>query len=155
MTSQTFQRIVALVTSGNYVFSRHAFKEATEDGLLAQDLIEGILSGEAIEDYPDYYAEPCCLVFQLDPRGKPLHALWGLRKGTDEPAVLITCYRTGFRMPAMAGPSTRAGRRPESVEARNRGFEARRWQQLVSRLWGLYESADGDERPDCWGERIV
>jgi len=29
--------------------------------------------------------------------------------------------RTGFRMPAMAGPSTRTGRRPESVEARNRG----------------------------------
>jgi hypothetical protein len=63
--------------------------------------------------------------------------------------------RTGFRMPAMAGPSTRAGRRPESVEARNRGFGARRWRQLVSRLWGLYESADGDECPDCWGERIV
>ncbi len=93
MTSQIFRRIVALVSSGNYVFSRHALKEATEDGLLAQDLVEGVSSSEVIEDYPGYHAGPCCLVFQLDPRGEPLHALWGLRKGTDEPAVLITCYR--------------------------------------------------------------
>ena len=93
MTSRAFPRIAALVSSGEYVFSRHALKEATEDGLLAQDLIEGVLSGEVIEDYPDYHAGPCCLVFQLDRCGKPLHALWGLRKGTDEPAVLITCYR--------------------------------------------------------------
>ncbi len=93
MTSQTFYRIVALVSSHNYVFSRHALKEATEDGLLAQDLLEGVSSGEVIEDYSDYYAGPCCLVLKRDPRGKRLHALWGLRKGTDEPAVLITCYR--------------------------------------------------------------
>ncbi len=93
MTSRTFPRIIALVSSCDYVFSRHALKEATEDGLLAQDLVEGVSSGEVIEDYPDYHAGPCCLVFQLDPRGKPLHALWGLRKGTDAPAVLITCYR--------------------------------------------------------------
>ena len=93
MTSQTLHRIAALVLSGNYIFSRHALKEATEDGLLARDVVEGVSSGEVIEDYPDYYAGPCCLVFQLDPRGKPLHSLWGLRKGTDEPAVLITCYR--------------------------------------------------------------
>ncbi len=82
MTSQTFDRIAALVSSGNYVFSRHALKEATEDGLLAQDLVEGVSSGEVIEDYPDYYAGP--LVLQLDPRGASLHALWGLRKETDE-----------------------------------------------------------------------
>ena len=93
MTSQTFHRIAALVSSGNYVFSRHALKEATEDRLLAQDLVEGVSSGEVIEDYPDYYAGPCCLVLQLDPHGMSLHALWGLRKGTDEPAVLVTCYR--------------------------------------------------------------
>ena len=46
MTSQTFHRIVALVSSGNSVFSRHALKEAIEDGLLAQDLVEGVSSGE-------------------------------------------------------------------------------------------------------------
>jgi len=36
-------------------------------------------------------------------------------------------------MPAMAGPSTRTGRRPESVEARNRGV-------LGANLAGLYQS---------------
>ena len=93
MESETFNRVVALVASGNYVFSRHAHKEAVEDCLLAQDLVAGVSLGEVIEDYPDYHAGSRCLVFQLDPRGKPLHALWGLRKGTYEPAVLITCYR--------------------------------------------------------------
>ncbi len=93
MTSRTFSHVVALVSSGNYVFSRHALKEAAEDGLLAQDLVAGVSLGEAIEDYPDYHAGPCCLVFQRDPVGNPVHALWGLRKGTEEPAVLITCYR--------------------------------------------------------------
>jgi hypothetical protein len=91
--SETFNRVVALVASGEYVFSRHAHKEAAEDGLLAQDLDAGVSLGEAIEDYPGYHAGPCCLVFQVDPRGNPIHALWGLRKGTNEPAVLITCYR--------------------------------------------------------------
>jgi hypothetical protein len=57
------------------------------------DIVAGVSLGEAIEDYPDYHAGPCCLVFQRDPAGNPIHTLWGLRKGTSEPAVLITCYR--------------------------------------------------------------
>jgi len=93
MESKTFNRVFVLVASGDYVFSRHALKEAAEDGLFAQDLVAGVSLGEVIEDYPGYHAGPCCLVFQSDPRGRPIHALWGLRKGTSEPAVLITCYR--------------------------------------------------------------
>jgi hypothetical protein len=63
--SETFSRVVVLIASDEYVFSRHALKEAAEDGLLAQDLIAGVSLGEVIEDYPDYHAGPCCLVFQL------------------------------------------------------------------------------------------
>jgi len=35
----------------------------------------------------------------------------------------MTGFVQVFRMAAMAGPSARAGRRPESAEARNRGVQ--------------------------------
>jgi hypothetical protein len=45
------------------------------------------------------------LVLQHDQRGAPLHALWGIPRGHDGPAVLITAYRpdpakwtSGFRV---------------------------------------------------------
>jgi hypothetical protein len=46
-----------------------------------------------VEEYPDYPKGSCILVLQQDKAGKPVHVLWGIPKGFDKPAVLITAYR--------------------------------------------------------------
>ena len=90
--STTFDRVRGLVKLGDWSGSDHALLRLEENGIVASDLADRIDLGLVIEDYPDYYAGPCILVLQED-GGGPVHALWGLKKGTDRPAVLITAYR--------------------------------------------------------------
>ena len=90
--STTFDKVRELAKLGDWSGSDHALLRLEENGIIASDLADGIDLGLVVEDYPDYYAGPCVLVLQAD-GGGPVHALWGLKKGTDRPAVLITAYR--------------------------------------------------------------
>ncbi len=63
------------------------------DGLLAVEVIEGVAAAACVEDYPDYAKGPCVLVLQRDPEGRPVHVVWGIPRGADRPAVLVTAYR--------------------------------------------------------------
>ena len=91
--SQTLDQIRSLVASGAVRISSHGYDELAEDAIKVRDLIEGIDTASVIEDYPAYGKGPCVLVLQYDPRGGPIHAVWGISKGKDSPAVLVTAYR--------------------------------------------------------------
>ena len=54
--------------------------------------MQGAASGELIEAYPDYFVGPAILMLQADRGGRPIHAVWGIENGTDEPAVLVTAF---------------------------------------------------------------
>ena len=86
-------QIRALIATGNYEITAHAFGELNNDGLLAEDVVSGIVDAVVVEAYPDYYKGPSILVLQNDRYGEPLHALWGLAKGMTSPAYLVTAYR--------------------------------------------------------------
>jgi hypothetical protein len=57
--------------------------------------------------------------------------------------------RTGFRMPAMAGPSARTGRRPESAEARNRGVLVFDGAATLQRFMGIQRARQRSRTPIC------
>ena len=90
--STTFDRARALVRQNDWRASDHAIVRMAEQGILGSALADRIDDGVVVEDYPSYHAGPCVLVLHYDEIG-PVHAVWGIEKGTDRPAVLVTAYR--------------------------------------------------------------
>jgi len=91
--SQTFERVRYLVAREDVKVSDHGYDELAEDGILAGEAISGIHDGVVVEDYPEYAKGPCVLVLEHDSQGQPIHVLWGIPRGKEGPAVLITAYR--------------------------------------------------------------
>lgn len=91
--SGTLDRIRELVAEGRYLFSNHAYEELAADDILPSEIVAGLRSASAIEDYPDAKRGPSVLVFWRGESGKPLHAVWGIHASNPNKAVLITAYR--------------------------------------------------------------
>jgi hypothetical protein len=86
------QKIVTLVAQGDFRISDHAYSELIKDGLLFREIVSTVGKWELIEFYPEFPKGPCCLVLLYDHRDRPVHAVWGIPKGLNSPAVLITAY---------------------------------------------------------------
>jgi hypothetical protein len=91
--SETLRRIQHLASLGKLVVSDHAYDELSEDGILAEELMDGLADAIVIEDYPGAFKGPSVLVLQTDRAGMALHSVWGIPAGKSEPAVLVTAYR--------------------------------------------------------------
>jgi len=91
--SDVLARIRFLVGRGDIAASVHGFRELAADGILSDEAIGGIGSAVVVEEYPEAFKGPSVLVLQRDREGKPLHILWGIPKGADGPATIITAYR--------------------------------------------------------------
>ena len=61
--------------------------------MTAREVLGGVVNAELVEEYPDYPKGPCVLMLQKDKTGLPIHVVWGIPRGHDKPAVLITAYR--------------------------------------------------------------
>ena len=91
--SKTLENIQRLIHEGEVRVSEHGYDELSADGLLAREVVEGAVEAIVVEDYPDYPKGPCVLVLQRDKQNQPIHVVWGIPKGHDSPAVLVTAYR--------------------------------------------------------------
>ncbi len=91
--SDTLKIVQALAIRGEVLFSDHAYERLEENDIDAFTISSGAASAIALEDYPEAHLGPSVLVLQHDLGGRPVHAVWGLRKGTAGPAVVITVYR--------------------------------------------------------------
>jgi class 3 adenylate cyclase len=85
----TLARIKALAAAGEVLLSQHAYDRLAENGMSAADIGAGIAGALEIEDHKG----PSVLVLQADANGQPIHVLWGIRKGTMAPAIVVTAYR--------------------------------------------------------------
>ena len=89
----TLKKIIDLCIKQNIRVSEHGYNELANDDLTAREVVSGVLDAVLIEDYPDYKKGASVLVLQKDKEGKPIHVVWGIPKGYENPAVLITAYR--------------------------------------------------------------
>jgi hypothetical protein len=78
--SETLRRVQALVMSGDYIVSRHGFRELAADDIVAEDALSGIHTAIVVEDYPDSRKEPSVLVLQYDRDARPIHVMWAFRR---------------------------------------------------------------------------
>lgn len=92
VVSQLLQKIQALVANGDVLVSLHGAEELEADGICTRDAVAGVAGAVVVDEYPGYVKGPCVLVLEYDQRG-PIHVLWGIPKGHDSPAVLVTAYR--------------------------------------------------------------
>jgi hypothetical protein len=91
--SDTLTRIVRLVAENLAAISDHAYEKLDKRGLFADELFFGVANATLVEDYPTAPKGPSVLVLQHDFNGRPVHVLWGVPKGQEAPAVIITAYR--------------------------------------------------------------
>jgi hypothetical protein len=59
--------------TGQFEFSRHAFKRAVERNISDEEIREAGQYAEVIEDYPDDKYSPSCLVLGFSRNRRPLH----------------------------------------------------------------------------------
>ncbi len=67
-------------------WTNHVLQRLIQRGISVSDVIEAIMTGEVIEDYPDDYPYPSCLVLG----GNKLHVVCGIGEGK---LWIITAYR--------------------------------------------------------------
>lgn len=87
------ENIKTCISQKRYNITLHARKEMgpKEDNIPEEELVEVILHGEIIEDYPDDKPFPSCLLFGRTEKGRPIHTDCAYSK-EDEMAIIITTY---------------------------------------------------------------
>jgi hypothetical protein len=76
--SQTLAIVQGLLKRGEYLVSRHGYRELAADDILLDEVLAGIGSAVVVEDYPDSRKEPSVLVMQRDRSGQPIHVMLGV-----------------------------------------------------------------------------
>ena len=91
--SKTLEKVRELVARGELRISIHGYDELAADDVPVRSIVAGLETAVVVEDYPTFGKGPCVLVLQMDAAGQPIHVVWGIPKGQDSPAVVITAYR--------------------------------------------------------------
>ncbi|MBI1733096.1 MAG: DUF4258 domain-containing protein [Gammaproteobacteria bacterium] len=91
--SKFLEQIQQLVGSDELRISEHGWDELSADGIAVRDVVRGIRTAVAVEEYPASGRGPAILVLEFHQSGQPIHVVWGIPQGHESPAVLITRYR--------------------------------------------------------------
>ena len=84
-----FENIKRICSLENLQITIHAAKRLEQREITVDDIISCIQSGEIIEQYPDDYPFPSCLILGSAQSGLPLHVVIG----TDMETIwIITAY---------------------------------------------------------------
>jgi len=84
--------IISAIRSNRIRITDYADEEAQNDQLSYDQVFVSVLQGEIIEDYPDDWPYPSCLIYGDTFRGEPVHSVWAYNE-KKQWAVLVTVYR--------------------------------------------------------------
>ena len=88
-SSMSIERIKQLCSIGKLQWTNHIMMRLIQRNILIVDVKSAINTGKIIEQYPDDYPYPSCLVLGLTVKGIFLHVVCGV---SDERLWLITAY---------------------------------------------------------------
>ena len=91
--SETLTLIRGLVAAGDVRISEHGYDELADDEIAVAEILAGVDEATVIEDYPEYPKGQAVLVLQLDAAKRAIHVVWGIPKGAEGPALVVTAYR--------------------------------------------------------------
>ena len=92
--SRTWERILDLVARGEILISEHGHDELSDWTMIrVRDIVGGVSGQKCSKTTPPIPKVPALLVLERDRDGRPLHAVWGIPRGAESPAVLVTAYR--------------------------------------------------------------
>ena len=78
-----------LCENGSIRWTGHILKRLMQRGIFQASVVQAIRSGEIIEQYPDDYPYPSCLLLGTTEAGEALHIVCGIGEGK---VWLITPY---------------------------------------------------------------
>ena len=78
-----------LCENGSIRWTGHILKRLMQRGIFQVSVVQAIRSGEIIEQYPDDYPYPSCLLLGTTEAGEALHIVCGIGEGK---VWLITAY---------------------------------------------------------------
>lgn len=85
--------IKPLIDMRDIRISNHGYDELSADDIKVKDIIKSAPDARVVEEYPDFVKGMAVLVYQNDNEKNHYHVLWGVPRGFNRPAVLITAYR--------------------------------------------------------------
>ena len=71
------EELQKICTPENIIITMHAAKRLEQRGIFLKEVINCIMTGEIIEQYPDDYPYPSCLTLGNKDTDKPLHTVVG------------------------------------------------------------------------------
>ena len=85
----TIEEFRQLNDAENMVVTQHSRKRMSERGITLKDIFIALGNGEVIEQYPQDYPFPSCLVLGTAAENQPLHVVASIHEGL---IYLITAY---------------------------------------------------------------
>lgn len=82
------EEVKSLCRQSKIKWSSHASARMQQRGISQDDVKNCIMKGEIIEQYPDYWLNPACLIFGYSVNNKIIHIVVGL----DNYIHIVTAY---------------------------------------------------------------
>jgi hypothetical protein len=83
------QKIRKSVKESNINWNKHSLERMMKRGIAREEVRQAVLQGEIIEEYPNDYPLPSCLIFSS--RLKPLHVVLAYNE-ENQTIYIITVY---------------------------------------------------------------